>query len=244
LKVLVYKKRAKSFVVKIIIVSLLFLVLSVLFAFFGANLSKEENEPSSVGITSDITVVIDAGHGGIDGGAEVNGVFEKDLNLSVSKSVSEFLSLYNVNCVMTRTDDVLLSDADAKKKKQSDLLNRVKLTKSCTNPVFISIHMNKFPLEKYSGLQVFYSVNNPDSELLAEKIQGNVVSALQNDNNRKIKPSGSTIYVLDRLECPSVLVECGFMSNRNELENLLSEEYRQSLAFVIAQSIIEFINEV
>lgn len=244
MKVLVYKKRAKSFVVKIIIVSLLFLVLSVLFAFFGANLSKEENEPSSVGITSDITVVIDAGHGGIDGGAEVNGVFEKDLNLSVSKSVSEFLSLYNVNCVMTRTDDVLLSDADAKKKKQSDLLNRVKLTKSCTNPVFISIHMNKFPLEKYSGLQVFYSVNNPDSELLAEKIQGNVVSALQNDNNRKIKPSGSTIYVLDRLECPSVLVECGFMSNRNELENLLSEEYRQSLAFVIAQSIIEFINEV
>ncbi len=244
MKVLVYKKRAKSFVVKIIIVSLLFLLLSVLFTFFGTNLSKEENEPSSVGITSDITVVIDAGHGGIDGGAEVNGVFEKDLNLSVSKSVSEFLSLYNVNCVMTRTDDVLLSDADAKKKKQSDLLNRVKLAKSCTNPVFISIHMNKFPLEKYSGLQVFYSVNNPDSELLAEKIQGNVVSALQNDNNRKIKPSGSTIYVLDRLECPSVLVECGFMSNRNELENLLSEEYRQTLAFVIAQSIIEFINEV
>ena len=104
--------------------------------------------------------------------------------------------------------------------------------------------MNKFPQEKYSGLQVFYSANNINSEFLAQKIQDNVVNALQNANNRKIKPSGTSIYVLDRLECPSVLVECGFMSNKDELEKLSNEEYRRSLAFIISQSIIEFINEV
>lgn len=241
---LVYKKRAKAFIVKFVIVSLLFLFLSALFAFFGISVQNEKDIPSSAEVQTDITVVIDAGHGGIDGGAEVDGIFEKDLNLSLSQHIGEFLSLYNVDCILTRNDDVLLADEYAKKKKQSDLLNRVKVTTSCSNPVFVSIHMNKFPIKKYYGLQVFYSVNNPDSELLAEKIQNNVISNLQNENNRKIKPAGSTIYVLDRLECPSVLVECGFMSNESELELLKTNEYRQKLAFVIAQSILEFINEV
>lgn len=244
MKVLVYNKRAKVFLVKIVIVSLLFLLISAFFSFCGLLLFENETEPSSLNLSQQITVVIDAGHGGIDGGAEVSGFFEKDLNLCVAKNVSDFLSLYNVNCVMTRTEDVLLADSDAKKKKQSDLLNRVKFVRDFESPVFVSIHMNKFPIEKYNGLQVFYSVNNSDSEVLAQEIQNNVVELLQNDNNRKIKEAGSAIYVLDRLECPSVLIECGFMSNPDELKKLTSDGYRKKLAFLISESIINYIKDI
>jgi N-acetylmuramoyl-L-alanine amidase len=188
--------------------------------------------------------VIDAGHGGIDGGAEANGVFEKTLNLSVSKKIADFLSFYKVDCVLTRYDDVLLNDEGSTHKKQSDLLNRTIITKSFESPIFVSIHMNKFPVEKYCGLQVFYSQNNPDSKIIADAIQENTVTYIQKDNNRKTKPAGSSIFVLDRLECPAVLIECGFMSNSNELNQLTDDNYQMELAYIISTSIINYLKEL
>ena len=102
--------------------------------------------------------------------------------------------------------------------------------------------MNKFSEEKYKGLQVFYSPNNLLSESVALLVQGNVKEYLQPYNTRSIKRGDSSIYLLDRLECPSILIECGFISNNEEREKLVDEEYQNLLAFVIANSIIEFIN--
>ena len=144
---------------------------------------------------------------------------------------------------MTRSEDALLCDESDTSKKRADLLNRVKITNTFESPVFVSIHMNKFPISKYCGLQVFYSTNNDASLKLAELIQEYTVAKLQPENKRQVKPSTSSIYVLDRLECPAVLVECGFMSNDEELKKLTEDAYQEKLAFIICESIIEFINQ-
>lgn len=187
-------------------------------------------------------IVIDAGHGGRDSGASFNGIYEKNLTLSISNKISEFLSLYDVDVQMTRTQDKLLCDDSSKHKKRDDLYNRYKFTSSFQNQIFVSVHVNKFPESKYKGLQVFHSVNNPLSESLALLLQANVKDYIQNDNYRKIKRATSSIYLLDRLNCPAVLVECGFISNPDERQLLTSEDYQNRIAFTIANSIIEFIN--
>ncbi len=240
---IIYKKRAKVFLIKMLIVSLLFLIVAFLFFAIGRFADSKSFDIAVSSPTPVVTVVLDPGHGGIDGGAEVNGIFEKNINLNLSKRIQEFLSLYNVDCVMTRSDDVLLFNEGDTSKKRSDLLNRVKITNTYESPVFVSIHMNKFPVSKYCGLQVFYSTNNEASLKLAELIQKSTVTNLQPDNKRQIKPSTSSIYVLDRLECPAVLVECGFMSNDEELNKLTNDEYQQKLAFIICESILNFINQ-
>lgn len=187
-------------------------------------------------------VVIDAGHGGIDGGASAGEVYEKDLNLKISGKVRDYLSLYSVNAVMTRERDTLLADDESKHKKRDDLLARVKFANSFGDCIYVSIHMNKFPIEKYSGLQVFYSPNNPLSEALSLVIQENVREKIDPDNTRQTKKAGASIYVLDRLTCPAVLIECGFLSNAEELKKLTDDGYQNALAFVIAGSIIEYLN--
>ncbi len=222
---------------------LLFLLISLLFFLIGKNLIRGDLSIASDSEASvRYTVVIDAGHGGMDGGATQDGIFEKDLNLLISQKIVSFLELYDVEVVMTRTDDVLLANNSSKHKKRDDLYNRLKFTEDFEAPIFVSIHMNKFPEAKYKGLQVFYSPNNSYSESVALLVQGNVKEYLQPDNNRSIKCANSSIYLLDRLNCPSILVECGFISNDEEREKLKDEEYQNQLAFVIANSIIEYIN--
>ena len=243
MKRLVYKKRANVFTVKMVIVSVIFLLLSLMFCLFGRFNASEDLTVSDSAYSDSLCVLIDAGHGGIDGGAEVDGIFEKNLNLSVSQKIFDFLSLYNVDCVMTRTDDSLLSDGDSGSRKRGDLLKRVKIAKSYESPIFVSIHMNKFPEEKYNGLQVFYSVNNFGSENLAKYLQEMTVKYIQPDNKRQIKPATTSIFVLDRLECPSVLVECGFMSNPDELNRLNDDEYQNKLAFVLSSAIMKYISD-
>lgn len=191
--------------------------------------------------TDNVTVVLDAGHGGADGGASVGGVNEKDINLQIVKKISDFLSVFDVNVVFTRSEDKLLADDDSIHKKQDDLFNRVRLTKELDEPIFVSIHTNNFSDKQYKGLQVFYSPNHPYSEALALIIQSNNSEYLECDNSRKVKKSSSSIYVLDRLFTPAVLIECGFLSNDDDRAKLSNEDYQNKLAFVIANSIIEYI---
>ena len=190
------------------------------------------------------TVIIDAGHGGMDSGASYEDVYEKELNLSLALMLGDMLKSSGYEVIQTRTEDIMLGNGTKGSKKMQDLKERVDLANSTDNAIFVSIHMNKFSQEKYSGLQVFYSPNNQSSALLAEKIQSNIKSILQSNNNREIKESGSNIFLLDNIDNPAVLVECGFLSNPDERTKLSTEEYRKELASVIYASVVEFLEQV
>lgn len=191
-------------------------------------------------------IIIDAGHGGMDGGAVgVNGVLEKDLNLSVAKKLSAICSAAGVDNILTRTEDAMLVDDSVKShRKMHDLKNRVSTAEGAAAdgviPIFISIHMNNFPSDRYSGLQVWYSKNDPRGSALAIKIQETAKTYLDPSNDRQVKAAGSSIYVLDRIRIPAVLVECGFLSNPGECEKLCSDSYQTQLAAAIFAGIAGF----
>ena len=190
-------------------------------------------------------IIIDAGHGGEDCGAiGVNGIYEKDINLEISKFIGEELSTRGFTVIQTRTEDRLLySDAENIKgiRKISDLKNRVKIFNSYENAVVVSIHMNSFSSSKYSGLQVYYS-SYEGSSALATEIKESVKESLQPENKRNIK-LGDGIYVLKHSTHPSVLVECGFLSNAEECERLSKKEYQKSLSFSIVCGIINYVEK-
>lgn len=219
------------------------LVLSFSLWFVNRENSKKQTLTQTFSENNVRTFVIDAGHGGEDAGAVASdGTLEKDLNLNISRSLCLLYELNGENAVMTRYEDTLLYDHYGDldnykgKKKIYDLKNRVRITKEQENPVYIGIHMNKFPQSKYRGLQVYYSKNNEKSRILAENVQKNTHTYIQFDNKRQIKQADSSIYILDALDCPSILVECGFMSNAEELNLYKSEEYRRDIATVIFAS--------
>lgn len=189
------------------------------------------------------TVIIDAGHGGEDGGASSDsGTKEKDLNLDVALYLGEMLSSGGVNVVYTRVDDRMLYKEYKKGSlKMQDLKNRVAVSLENENSIFVSIHMNRYSQPKYKGLQVFYSKNSDKSIELANSIQSSVKEYLQPDNDRAVKPGGSNIYILDRIETPAVLIECGFLSNPEESAMLCNTEYQKQLAAVMYSSIIDFL---
>ena len=195
-----------------------------------------------------VTIVIDAGHGGEDGGAVgKNNVYEKDLNLSIALKIGKLLTEKGIDVVHTRTEDVLLYDKNEdykNKKKALDLAARVKKAQETENCIFVSIHMNSFPQSQYSGLQVYFSKNNPQSAILANEIQSAVKEQLQPQNKRKAVEATSSIYVLDRLECPAVLIECGFVSNFEECRLLSTEVYQKQLSEIISQEIEKYVEKI
>lgn len=193
----------------------------------------------------EFTVVIDPGHGGMDSGAvSVNGILEKDLNLVISKLLSEYLEKSGVNTVLTRTDDTMLSLPGSElNSKTQDLSARSEIANTHLNGIFVSIHMNKFTSSDVSGLQVWYSNNGRLSEILAQCIQSNVVKTLQTTNKRQVKNAGKSIYVLRKVNVPAVLVECGFLSNAEEEKLLVSPDYQIKLAQSIGDGILKYIGD-
>lgn len=191
-------------------------------------------------------VVIDAGHGGEDGGAiSKSGIYEKDLNLSVALMLRDYYTSVGIPTVLTREGDVLLYDKNSDyhgRKKVMDLANRLKIASSTENPLFISIHMNAFTQTQYNGLQVWYSKNNALSREVAKDIQL-ASRTVQPSNYRQEKAADSKLFLLDNLNCPAVLVECGFLSNESDAEKLSSEEYRRLLAFVIFTSTVKYVEK-
>ncbi|MCL2107586.1 MAG: N-acetylmuramoyl-L-alanine amidase [Oscillospiraceae bacterium] len=189
-------------------------------------------------------VLIDAGHGGEDGGAVgVEGLVEKDINLPVALKLESFMRALGFQTEMTRREDKAIYDGGAetlREKKVSDIRNRfAMMEKLGPNGLFLSIHQNKFG-ERNRGTQVFYSKNDPRSRILAERIQSGVVGMLQPDNQRQVKPSGTEIYLLYHAEIPAVLVECGFISNYEEAMQLKRDEYQNQMAFAIACGVIDY----
>ena len=235
---------ALNFFVSSSIVTLCIVTMS--YAFFGAlSAWKSNTSPTFSSKKDDFVLVIDAGHGGEDAGAVASdGTLEKDLNLEIALALSALCELNGTRHIMTREDDRLLYDLydDLEDytghKKLYDLKNRVRLTRECEGAVFVSIHMNKFPQEKYSGTQVYFSKNNAQSELFAREIQNTIRLNLQPNNNRQIKGATSDIYVLNSLECPAILIECGFLSNESELSLLKSDPYRAKLALTVFSAVL------
>lgn len=196
-------------------------------------------------VTTKPSIIIDAGHGGFDGGASTSeGVAEKGINLAISLYLKDYLEFFGFNVIMTRDDDSSTesdSSLSIRSKKTSDLHNRMELMKKTENSIFVSVHQNFFTLPQYSGAQVFYSPQfSEQSSFLAECIQDSIVSNLQNDNKRQIKACGTSVYLIYNAVKPAVLVECGFLSNYEESQRLQNEEYQRKMAFSIATGILKY----
>lgn len=225
----------------ILICSLLFLSFVILMITAFKNISLQI---ISENIGEMPTVIIDAGHGGEDGGCVAqDGTIEKNINLSISKKLSEMLRKNGFNVKEIRTDDISIYSDNANtisQKKTSDLHNRLEIFNSSENNVVISIHQNQFSDSSYYGTQVFYSKNNEDSKILADSIQKSVTELLQKDNKRECKQADKNIYLLDNATVPAVIVECGFLSNESEREKLKTEEYQNEMAYAICLGFLEY----
>ena len=238
------QKRAFGVAVRFLLFLLLFAVIAGLFSVWAMHTDRHVSTlPDDPPTPADFTVVIDAGHGGEDGGAcSKDGIVEKDLNLDIAMHLRTLLEANGISVVMTRTDDRLLYDRNENftgRKKHLDLTARARIAAETPNSIFVSIHMNSYPVAKYSGLQVWYSPNHADSARLAHTIQKTVTGALQPENDRAVKPATSSIYLLHRITAPAVLVECGFLSNPEEAARLNTPAYREELAFWLFLSIME-----
>lgn len=193
-------------------------------------------------------IVLDPGHGGIDGGCiSIDGTPEKGINLAVSNNLKDALTIFGFDPVCTRTEDISIHDKDIEgigKQKRSDMKNRLAIFNKYKDAISVSIHQNQFTDEKYHGAQMFYSKKNPEGEKLASVMQQQFVSMLQPDNQRETKPVGDELYLLDNTTCPSLMIECGFLSNKEEAQKLESESYQKQVAFTIFSGICEYTGQL
>ena len=218
----------------------------LLLVFAGRAGASRARETAATESSPPPTVVLDAGPGGVDGGAKgVNGVLEKDLNLSVVLLLADRLREAGVEVILTRSDDSLPITEEQDRsghRKRWDVSNRIAFTRLYPDALFVSIHMNSFPIEKYSGLQVWYAKTEGSREL-AEAIRRRVVADLQPENKRETKQADKSIRLLDSAASCAVLVECGFLSNSAECEKICSSDYQRELSFSIFCGIMDIINQ-
>lgn len=220
---------------KIKSVIVLMLILTLVFP-YKVICAKEVKETSK-------TILIDPGHGGIDGGAQAkDGICEKDINLSISLKLKKYLESKKYKVIMTRQEDKGLYTESGKirKKKLEDLQNRCKIKVNSNCDAFVSVHLNMFPESKYYGAQVWYG-DNKESEKLAGIIQRNMIENLDKNNKRKEKPAKDSYKILRcGKDIPSVIVECGFLSNDAERQKLKDTSYQQKIAESLGKSLEEF----
>ena len=182
-------------------------------------------------------LVLDAGHGGEDGGAvSLTGTPESQINLAIVLKLRDVLGLYGVDPIVLREEDISLHDDDAntlREKKRSDLKNRVAAIEAVEGGTLLSIHQNTYPGSRYHGAHVFYAPIEGSQEL-AEHVQNSIKAALQPDNERAVKRIPDTVYIMNHVTCPAVLIECGFLTNPEEEALLRDEDYQRKLSAVIA----------
>lgn len=192
--------------------------------------------------TPNPTVIIDAGHGGEDGGAvSVSGIRESKLNLQVSLRLNDFLNLFGIETKMIRTDDVSVSTEgnSIAQRKVSDIRNRVALVNETPDALLVSVHQNHFSDGKYRGAQVFYAEN---SENLAELLQSTLAQQVDPNNHRQCKKVRD-VYLMEHISCTAVLIECGFLSNYAEEQLLCSATYQKKLAAAIGCCIFNYLED-
>ena len=187
------------------------------------------------------TLVIDAGHGGVDGGAvSADGKKESDINLNIALKMSALSDFLGIDCVLTRDTDSDNSDSGSYSEHNS-LVSRAELANSIDNSLLISIHQNKFPSELVSGTEIMYA-DTEGSRELGLITQENMVSFLDPENRRVARPAPSELLLTSSVKCPAILAECGFMSNPDESQRLSTAEYQLKIAVVLMGSYIQFSN--
>lgn len=189
------------------------------------------------------TIIIDAGHGTPDEGAQSSsGTTEAQTNLKIALKLQNLLEQNGSKVILTRSDDNAIYDLDSKtlkQKKISDIKNRVKIGNENSADIFVSIHLNKIPQSEYYGWQCFYNTKNEKSIELAKKIQENLNEAIQKENKR-VAMKLNTVYIMKNIEIPISIVECGFLSNPEEEKKLLEDSYQDRLAWGIYNGILDY----
>ena len=207
-----------------------------------ARLAASPSFKSTGGMLGEGVILIDPGHGGMDGGASAaDGTLEKDINLEIALPLADMLRFLGYSVEMTRNTDCSIHDSDAstiKEQKVSDLKNRLEMVNN--SRLTISIHENFFSQTQYSGTQIFYGAGSAESALAADSVRESVIRLLQPDNTRELKKGTKDIYLLHNAKAPIILVECGFLSNASDLQKLKDPSYQQSMAYAIACGLLEY----
>lgn len=207
----------------------------VLFTFFIGVLILYAFKVEAVMPLTGKIIVIDAGHGGVDPGTSYSKIYEKDINLSITLNLEKELSSMGAEVILIRDGDYDLSSPNVSFRKKSDFDNRIKLINESDASLYVSIHLNYLSDARYSGPQVFY---NNDNKLLAETIQNNMNNDLNGD--RLVKKIPADTYMYNKLKVSGVLIECGFLSNQEERNLLITEDYQRKIAKSIAKGILEY----
>ncbi len=190
-----------------------------------------------------VCIVLDAGHGGDDPGKiGINGSREKEINLAITKKVKAYLEANDIKVVLTREGDEGLYDAGAENKKVQDMKRRIEIMEEAQPLAVVSIHQNSYPEEYVKGAQVFYHKDSKEGEQLAALLQEQLREKLNPENKRQIKANES-YYLLKKTQIPTVIVECGFLSNSKEAALLVDEEYQMKVAWAIHMGILQYINK-
>lgn len=213
---------------------------------YGIAHERETPADASVSVPSAPTVVLDAGHGGEDGGAvSASGVRESELNLAITLRTDAVLRLLGYDTVLVRADDRAVYSAGAgtiAEKKVSDIKNRVALVERTPNALLLSIHQNTFPQTQYAGAQVFFAPTQ-GSERLAEIAQTLLCTRVDPANHRKSKQIPQSVYLMNHVGCTAVLAECGFLSNEREAAALQTDAYQTKLALALAAAVNQYTQE-
>lgn len=224
----------------------LIIILTVVFTFVSC-LSLNALFSENITVNSDYNalsrcIIIDAGHGGADSGTVAeDGTLEKNINLQIALKLYDFLNVCGINCRLIRSADEEFYK-DGEDRTRSDLYNRLDFVNSIDNSVLVSIHQNHFADTSQWGMQVWYTANEKSSKFLADSILAYNKQFLQKNNQRVNKESDDSYYILYKAQAPSVMVECGFMSNYEENCLLKDESYQNKLACVITYGINQYLN--
>lgn len=221
-----------------LVMAVCLLVSAFILAKQGAILVQSEKTTAK-----NICIVLDAGHGGSDPGkVGINDALEKDINLAITLKLKDLLEQKDIDVILTRDSDAGLYPADATNKKASDMQKRCQIITEA-NPVFtISIHQNSYTTEDVSGAQVFYYGQSTEGEKLATILQNSLISHVNPDSRRAAKANES-YYLLKKTPTPTVIVECGFLSNRAEADLLLDTDYQSKIARAIYMGILEYLEQ-
>ena len=220
-------------------VSIVFLI-CIVFTIIVSHMPKSSVIKEAVG--ESVQYIIDPGHGIPDGGAVApDGTTEQELNLEIGKMVQKVLNKNKVNCILTREDEnSIYNDGNSiHEKKVSDIRARIALADKYNEVPLVSIHLNTFPDASVHGIQVFYKENDETSRVIAQDLQNEFNKNLQSDNTKVIKPISKNIYLFSHIENPAILIECGFISNQDELNKLKTQEYQKIVAQNIANVLIK-----
>ncbi len=219
-------------------------IMVALFVFAIQTNTKNTNVVQTVALpVSNKVIVLDAGHGKPDEGAQSStGTTEAETNLKIALKVQSLLEQSGATVILTRSDDEAIYDLDSKtlkQKKISDIRNRVKIGNEAQADIFVSIHLNKIPQEQYWGWQCFYKEGNEQSIKLAKSLQENLNESIQKENKR-VAMKLENVYIMKHIEIPISIVECGFLSNKEEEKLLLEDSYQDKLAWGIYNGIIDY----